>query len=650
MLNFVRKNLNLFRKHILRSRSSFFTNTGEKAFLTNVWECLAKDYPDVLLLNDDYTNTRLRAGEFYDKVLSFAGALQHLGVKKGTKVAQFSENSARWMVLDQAIIACGAINAVRGSSAPASELDYIYEHSESCALVIDEIKIIDALHKRLSKNDTLFIIYIGDEDISGLKKLIEIPIFTFSDFEKFAQGKKYKKPDVYKDDPLTIVYSSGTTGKPKGVLLSHGNIVSQIQVLHPAIGFKSNMRALNVLPIWHMYERTCAYYLMSCAGTINYTNLRNFKKDLQKYRPHYMITVPRLWVMIYDSIMAELKGKSIFSRAVFMTLLGVSKTCKKARRVRKGQCIYEKNKTLLDRASRFLVNKVLRPIDAFSTNFVYKKVKDSLGGCYIKGVSGGGALPHYIEDFFEALAIPIYVGYGLTETGPVLSVRTEENNQIYSVGPPLDMTEFKIVDPETMAEVEYGQKGLAKGLVLVRGPQVMLGYYRDEEATRQVMTQDGWFITGDLGWLTEEGSLVLVGRQKEIIVLQNGENIEATVLEDICQQNPFVDQIVLTGQDMLTLSALICLNMDEVKRVLGKNAEGNLNQNSGFRAMLMNELNQKIKARESFRAHERLYNIYFVPEGFTIANGLMTQSMKIRKNLVIEKYKDEISSMYGKRY
>lgn len=623
-------------------------NDPEKVFLTDVWEKLAKSNPDVILLNDDYAKVRLSAAEFYEKVISFAAGMQHLGLKKGIKVAQFSENSAKWMVVDQAIIACGALNAVRGSSAPPSELSYIYEHSESTALVIDDIKIIDTLSEFLNKKETLFIIYLGDEDISGYKKLITIPIFTFWDFDKYSEDKKYKKPTLYKDDPLTIVYSSGTTGKPKGVLLSHWNIVSQIPALTKAIQFKANKCALSVLPVWHMYERTCAYYIMSSALTMYYTNLRNFKKDLKRYKPNYMIAVPRIWVLIYDSIMSEMKEKPLLVQWVFNFFLSISKSCKRAARVIKNRCIYSKNKTFKEKVIPFFINKILLPVDIFSTSFVYKKVHNTLGGCYIKGLSGGGALPHYIEDFFEAIGIKIIVGYGLTETSPVVAVRTDENNKIYSVGPALDMTEFKIVDPETM----HPLRPCEKGLVLVRGPQVMLGYYKDKEATDAVILEDGWFITGDLGWLTSDkpdASLVLIGRQKEIIVLQNGENIEATVLEDICDQNTFVDQIVLTGQDMPSLSALVYLNQDELKRVLGKQHAGDdLNKAQDFKAMLLNELNQKIKERDSFRPHERLSNLYFVSEGFTISNCLMTQSMKVRKNLVIEKYKDEIASMYKK--
>jgi long-chain acyl-CoA synthetase len=276
------------------------------------------------------------------------------------------------------------------------------------------------------------------------------------------------------------------------------------------------------------------------------------------------------------------------------------------------------------------------PIDKFSMKFVYNKIKNALGGKFIKGISGGGALPHYIEDFFEAIGVALYVGYGLTETSPVLSVRREENNKIYSVGPAVNGTEFMIVNPNTMATLPQGEKGL----ILVKGPQVMLGYFKDEEATAKVMYGD-WFITGDLGWLTQDGNLVITGRMKEIIVLSNGENIEAEGIEDVCLEIPYINQIVITGQDMPYLTALIYLNQDEFARVLPKKMNKNPNSLHDFKSMLLNEINKKIKSRNNFRSFERIANITFLKDAFTVDNGMMTQSLKIKKNVVSEHYKQK---------
>ena len=276
--------------------------------------------------------------------------------------------------------------------------------------------------------------------------------------------------------------------------------------------------------------------------------------------------------------------------------------------------------------------------------FVYKKIKNALGGKFIKGISGGGALAPYIEDFFEAIGVNIYVGYGLTETAPVLAVRREEDNKMYSVGPALQNTELKIVDPNTMSTLKNGQKGL----ILARGPQVMMGYYRDEEATRKVMTDDGWFITGDLGWLTKDNHLVITGRMKEIVVLSNGENVETEALEDACMEISYIKQIVITGQDMPNLTALVVVNEDELIRVLHVKKGVDPNHLKDFKAMLLNEINLKIKRREGFRAFERINNIHLLKEPFSVENGMLTQTLKIKKNVVCERYDAEIQKMYKK--
>lgn len=642
-MNLLKNDLGL--PSFLKKHLGFISEPKGLTSLTDVWYALAEKHPSYPVLNDEYSGFSATIGEFVEKIQTFGAGFQKLGIKKGSKIAMFAENSSKWMVIDQAIFACGAINAVRGSSAPHSELEYIYEHSQSVALVVDDIKIIASLSKLFTKKNPKFILYIGNGDVSGFQKLVNIPCYTFEDFDEFSRGKKLWKTTIDKNDPATIVYSSGTTGKPKGILLSHGNILSQLSAVHPVIKLKHGKSTLNVLPIWHMYERTCEYYALSRLCLQNYTNVRNFKKDLAKYRPTYLFSVPRIWVTIYDSVMSEIKAKPIWAQAIFNFLLNVSKTTKKTKRVLHNKCIYHENANFFQKILPFFIANILTPLDKFSMKFVYKKIKNALGGRFIKGISGGGALPAHVEDFFEAIGVALYVGYGLTETSPVLAVRKEEDNKMYSVGPALQNTEFKIVDPTTYEEFPNGKKGL----IIVRGPQIMLGYYRDEEATRSVMLSDGWFITGDLGWLTKDKSLVITGRLKEIIVLSNGENIETDSLEDVCTQIPYISQIVITGQDMPNLTALVAVNQEELTRVLHKKPNVDPNSLKDFKSMLLNEINAKIKARIAFRPFERIGNIHFVKEGFTIDNSLMTQTLKIKKNAVFEKYKNEIQRMYGRK-
>lgn len=641
MANLLKKDLSI--PSFLGKHLGIFAEAEDIGGLPQVWFEMAKKYPNSPMFNDEYSNFKCNTAEFVNYIKSFAASLQKLGIKKGMKIAQFSENSGKWFVLDQAIMAIGAANAVRGSEAPISELQYIYEHSDSVALVTDNTKVIEGLSPIFTKDNPKFIVYIGKQDVSGLKNVYKMPFFDFESLKEYSEGRKLWKVSIEKNDPATIVYSSGTTGKPKGIVLTHGNLLSQFAPIHTVIKVKRGRHILSILPIWHMYERLCDYYALSKGGVVDFTNVRNFKKDLVKYKPQYLISVPRLWVLLYDGIMAEIEKQPLFARLVFKYLLHISKVCKKTKNIVKNKSIYHEHTSFLGKVIPFFLTNILRPIDKFSMKFVYKKIKDALGGKFIKGISGGGALPHYIEDFFEAVGVKLFVGYGLTETSPVLSVRREENNKLYSVGPALPNSEFKIVDPVTMEELPQGKKGL----VLARGPQVMLGYYKDEEATRKVM-HDDWFITGDLGWLTEDKTLVIAGRLKEIIVLSNGENIEADGIEDVCLELRMISQIVVTGHDKPSLTALVVLNEEEFIKALPKKMGKDPNTLADFKAMILNDINNKIKSRANFRAFERISDITFIQEPFSVANGMMTQSLKIKKHIVNDRYQKEIDAMYKK--
>ncbi len=641
-MNLLKNDLKL--PSFLTKHLTMFADTKEACGLPQVWLEMAQKDPTTAMLNDVYSNLKFTIGEFAQQITLFAGALQKLGVKKGMKIAQFSENSAKWLLLDQGLMLCGAINAVRGSNAPMAELEYIYKHSDSVALITDDLKVINGLSALFDGVKPKFIIYIGNDDCSGLKNALKTPFFSYDDFVEYSKDKKFWRTTIDKNDPATIVYSSGTTGFPKGVVLSHGNLLSQFAPIHTVLKVKKGRHLISILPIWHMYERLCEYYAISKRAVIDYTNLRNFKKDLGRFKPSYMISVPRLWVALYDGITAEINSKPVMQRAIFYFLLSISKATKQAKRVLTNESIYHDNSKFYEKVIPFFITNILKPIDKFSMKFVYKKIKNVLGGKFIKGISGGGALPPYIEDFFEAVGIKLFVGYGLTETSPVLSVRREENNKIYSVGPALPQTEFKIVNPDTFEEVPKGQKGV----VLAKGPQVMLGYYKDEEATRKVMHGE-WFITGDLGWLTSDDNLVLTGRIKDIIVLSNGENVESAGIEDAISEISYINQVVLTGQDMPYLTALITLNMDEFARVLPKKSNMDPNNLDDFKSILLNEINTKIKARKAYRPFEKVMDITFIKDAFTVENGMMTQSLKIKKNIVCERYADEIKAMYKKK-
>jgi long-chain acyl-CoA synthetase len=299
---------------------------------------------------------------------------------------------------------------------------------------------------------------------------------------------------------------------------------------------------------------------------------------------------------------------------------------------------------------------VLAPVHGLGDRLVYTKVRNALGGKFQASVSGGGSLAMHLENFFEIVGISLLVGYGLTETSPVLTARRLGRNLRRSAGQPLRLTELKIVNPDTRQTLPLGQQGL----VLARGPQIMEGYYNNPEATAKAIDPDGWFDTGDLGWLTPQTDLILTGRAKDTIVLSNGENIEPQPLEDACARSPYIDQIMLVGQDQRSVGALIVPNIDALKLwAAGQNAVLSGYEDAAtdgktvltFESKLIldlyrQELVREVQNRPGYRPDDRIGPLQFVLEPFSIENGLLTQTLKVRRPVVMERYRDMIDGMF----
>lgn len=595
-------------------------------------------------LLDEYSGYSITYRQLGEDVKKIAGALQHLGVEKGMHIAQFSENCSRWMITDQAIAKCGAVNIVRGSLTPIEELKYIYKQSDSIALVTDSYKLIEDLKNYLSESICKFILYIGNEKVDN-HNISNITVMSFDELLKIGEKSDFNEVEVKGEDLATLIYSSGTTGKPKGIMLTHKNLASQLIAIPPAVNLKETKTVTIVLPIWHAYERICEYYLLSIGTKNCYTNVKNFKKDLQKFRPHYLVSVPRIWESIYESVFSEINKKSTIAKNIVSFFINTSQKLEQSNRLLNGNSINNQHPSIIQKIQSCMLALALSPIHSLAKNLIYSKFQKAIGGRFIKGISGGGALAKHIDDFFLAVGIDIYVGYGLTETSPVVAVRLEGKNKAYSTGPAMLNTEFLIADPESYAPLKKGEKGI----VLIKGPQVMKGYYKDEENSKKVLLPNGYFVSGDIGWMTDDDNLVLTGRAKDIIVLSNGENVEPDAIEQSCMTSPFVKQIVLAGQDKNALSALIVPNIEAIEELAKKRKISSSNplKCTELKNEILKDLRKKVQDRETFRSHERLAHIEFVSEAFTPENGLMTQTAKIKKNEVYEKYKQTIEAMYN---
>jgi len=610
-------------------------------------EYSANKHASLPAITDKYNKIQQNYAEYILQAKDFAAGLQSLGIKKDDTVGLFSENNGRWIVVDQGILRCGARDAVRGSNAPVDELDYIIGQSDSCALVLQTSALYDKLTPYLEKYNLNFIIIMFAEEGHNYVNS-KCPIYTFDEVVAMGKKKCFNQVKITPDDIASILYTSGTTGNPKGVMLTHGNFLFQFEAAHRGFQSMAGEKTLQILPIWHAYERIGTYYYFGRGCHLHYTTLSKIKDDMVAYAPDTMMSVPRIWEAVRTGIYTKLKQKSPLMYTIFDNAVKLSMNYKRHAMYVERRVTEQKHYNPIATVYHAIFAAALKPLHEVFKNTLYKKLKTMAGLNLRASISGGGALSMQDERFYDAIGVNLRVGYGLTETSPVLTLRNvTEKNFLCSAGMPVLGTEIKIINPETKKEVP----NFEKGLVIVRGPQVMKGYYKDEAATRAVLDENGWFNTGDLGYMTNSNNLVLQGRMKETIVLSNGENVEPIPIEDACLNSPFINQIVLVGQDKSAVGALIIPTKEAFEKC-GIDTRGLRMQqdvcvkNPALRKLIKSEIDTHIKAKSKLKPFEKIMKFEILKEGFSIDNGLMTTTAKIKRNKVFETYNDVISGMY----
>jgi long-chain acyl-CoA synthetase len=629
--------------------------------IPEIWSIVAEKFPHIVALHDPHAKPEviLTYSQLYQQIQQFAAGLQGLGIQPATepaRVALFADNSPRWMIADQGILTAGAADVVRSAQADKDELLYILEHSGSTALVVEDQKTLKKLGASLQDLPIQLVVLLSDEEPEASHNLT---IFNFSQVMAKGENQPLQPVAQNRETLATLLYTSGTTGKPKGVMLSHGNLLHQVITIGVIVQPQAGDRILSILPTWHAYERSCEYFLLAQGCTQIYTNLRNVKQDLKKFQPQYMVGVPRLWESIYEGVQKQFREQPANKQKLVNFFLAISQRYIEARRIARGMHLEKQNVSSTERLKAGISAATLAPLHALGEKLVYRKIREATGGKIKQVISGGGSLAMHLDNFFEIVGIEVLVGYGLTETAPVVSARRPDRNLRGSAGRPLPGTEIRIVEPETGQDVKPG----SRGLVLIRGPQVMQGYYRNPEATAKAINSEGWFDSGDLGWLTAGNDLVLTGRAKDTIVLTNGENIEPQPIEDACLQSPYIDQIMLVGQDRRSLGALIVPNLEALQLwAASQNLVLNLpNQTpspdtSGkpqidldskpVQDLFRKELNREVQNRPSYRADDRIGPFKLILEPFSLENGMMTQTLKIRRPVVMDRYRDMIDGMF----
>ena len=645
---------------------------SELQSLAEIWLLAAQRFGNVIALKDphsvgayDADSTSLTYAELHQQIQQFAAGLQAVGFQPELdetgipkRIALFADNSPRWLIADQGIMTAGAANAVRSSQAEREELLYILADSGSIGLVVENLKTLKKLREGLDELPIQLVILLSEEEPPEEENR---KICNYTQLMAAGASHQLTTFSHNRETLATLIYTSGTTGKPKGVMLTHGNLMHQVTTFGAILVPQPGDRVLSILPTWHSYERSVEYFLLSQGCTQIYTNQRNFKKDFPRFQPNYMVGVPRLWEAIYEGAQKQFREQPPSKQRLVQNLLALSQNYIEAKRIVQGLSLEQLNPSSTQRLVANLQTIALWPIHLLADKLVYQKVRQATGGQIKQVISGGGSLARHIDKFFEMVGIEVLVGYGLTETSPVTNVRRPWCNLRGSSGPPMPQTEVQIVDPETHQPLPQGERGL----VMVRGPQIMQGYYNKPEATTKVINSEGWFDTGDLGWLTLQNQLVLTGRAKDTIVLSNGENIEPQPIEDACVRSAYIDQIMLVGQDQKALGALIVPNLDALQQWatsqnlhLSWSESGESQLIAGFRKainleskeiqdLFRQELNREVKNRPGYRPDDRISQIALILEPFSIDNGMMTRTLKIKRPVVAERYRDIINGMFA---
>ncbi|WP_347238836.1 AMP-binding protein [Cyanobium sp. FACHB-13342] len=618
--------------------------------LEQLWSVLAERHGDAIALEAPHAATpeQVSYRQLHRCIEQAAAAFAGLGVAAGDVVALFAENSPRWLQADQGLMRAGGADAVRGSAAPVEELRYILDDSGAVGLVVESAALLAKLALDAERSARLrFVVVLEGELGDGPPP---VPCLSWGDLLErgaaaLASGTPVPPPLGDGARLATILYTSGTTGQPKGVPLSHANLLHQLRHLGVAVAPRAGDRVVSVLPIWHSYERSAEYFLLACGCRQTYTTLKQLRADLQRVRPHYLISVPRLWEALLSGFDDALAAMPASRQRVLRAALANSRAYGQRRRQALDLTLTpEALPARLVAAAQALLRW---PLHRLAAALLWPKLRQQLvGGRLRTAISGGGALALHVDGFFEAIGVELLVGYGLTETSPVLTCRRSWSNRRGSAGQPLPATSLRIVDPDTGALLAIGERGR----VLARGPQVMAGYWRKPEATAAVLDGEGWFDTGDLGQLLPDGSLVLTGRAKDTIVLSSGENIEPGPLEEALVASPLIEQVMLVGQDRKQLGALLVPKSEALAAfavAAGLAPEWDPADGALLRA-LTRECNRLLAARPGSRPEERLAGVALV-EPFSLDNGLLTQTLKQRRDRIAARDGEAIAAIYAPR-
>ena len=573
------------------------------------------DKPDILAAKRDGQWITFSVDEYIRNALFFSYGLLAKGFKKGDKIATVSNNRPEWNFVDMGMSMIGVIHVPIYPTIGDDESKYILEHCDARLLIVSDKALYKKLSPIIKKIRKIKSIYSFDI-IEGVNHWSEIA--DIGEKEKIKRKDEFLKikNSITPDEIVSIIYTSGTTGMPKGVMLTHNNFMSNVAGTAHNYDLSAKDKALSFLPLCHVFERMVNYLYQYKGVSIYYAeNLGTIARDLKDIRASIFTTVPRVIERIYDKLVTKGNDLDASKKKVFFWAMRLGE--------------------------RYNVRGRINPIYAMklrtARKLVFSKWHEAFGDRLRLIISGGAALQPRLSRLFFAAGIPLMEGYGLTETSPVIAVNhinTPGNLYIGSVGPVLDNVTVRIDDD---------------GEILVKGPNVMKGYYKNEKATKEVIDPDGWFHTGDIGKLIKGKFLAITDRKKEMFKLSSGKYIAPQAIENLFKESNFIEQLMVIGESEKFASAIISPNFEylhswahEHKIHFRDNKE--LVQNDEVKAIYQKEVN---KFNKLIGKHEEIKRFRLVCEPWTSATGELSPTLKLRRRVLYKKYANIIREIYS---
>ena len=594
------------------------------------------------------------------EVATVAAGLAAHGVARGDHVGLICDTRKEWLLVDQALLGLGAVDVPRGSDSTGDEIAYILGHADcktTCVENAAQLAKLAGIKERLPELATAIVLDTAELGDAARREAQRhgLKVLTLEDLVR-AGNEQGAAETLFRaeaakgtpDDMATIIYTSGTTGEPKGVMLTHTNFVYQIDAIPDSVPIGRGDMLLSVLPVWHSYERIIEYAALFSGAGIAYSKpIREVMlADLVAANPTYFPTVPRIWEGVRAGVYRNVEHEGGVKAALFKFFIAVGSAHSKLLRLLHGRSPrFKVQSPARDVLLALLPLILLTPFALLGKVLVFSKITARLGTRFKAGISGAGALPGYVDDFFAAAGILVLEGYGLTEAAPVVSVRRLDHPVSGTVGPPITGTEVRIVKEDGNA-ARTGERGV----IHVRGPQVMKGYYKRPGDTAGVLSADGWLDTGDIGTLTVTGEIQITGRAKDTVVLLGGENVEPEPIEDLVRQSEYIEHVMVVGQDQRFLGALVVPNVETVAPyAAARGVDGDdlatLAASSEVQSLIQDEVQSRVNARNGFKSFERIARIAVLDRPFDVGDQL-THTLKMRRHVIAAQNEQRIADLF----